>query len=443
MVKVQILQSDGSDQGGIFDTRAYPPASSATWIAPGVHDRVERLHFLHGHEWMLVDLDLRDIEAGANEPDTFGPNSIATRYTTVQARGWFKTHGLSLPKVLDPWRVEDTRDHLDRAEKPNRHLRNLFAQWTRDPTLERCALPGPCQALIEHMVDAVHSGLGPRVLPQHLIDGDSIAACEALGLVHRAPSRDEPPRSPGWRIGAGQELRTNTAAWRVVAALRLRACTQPELPVALGTGGTDARPNPGGQTELASEAPNIFRLEEGLWHIRFQGKSVRMPPNPGHAILCKLLRSPGIAQNVTALDGFSAPRPDDSDEAEQGSLSRGDQVVDSEALAEFKRRFTELSEERERLQELGQSTQLEAVQEKIGQLADAIAAAQGLGGRSRRIGDEHERCRVRVGQTLRRLLAKLEPLHPGLCAHLRESIQNPSGSTPSYSPRTATDWILV
>ena len=52
-----------------------------------------------------------------------------------------------------------------------------------------------------------------------------------------------------------------------------------------------------------------------------------------------------------------------------------------------------------------------------------IAAAAGLGGRDRKLGDETERARKTVGARVRDAQSKIERVHPELAAHLRSALQ--------------------
>ena len=67
-----------------------------------------------------------------------------------------------------------------------------------------------------------------------------------------------------------------------------------------------------------------------------------------------------------------------------------------------------------------------------------IAAAAGLGGRDRKLGDETERARKTVGARVRDAQSKIERVHPELAAHLRSALQ--MGTVCSYTPSASTTW---
>ena len=73
-------------------------------------------------------------------------------------------------------------------------------------------------------------------------------------------------------------------------------------------------------------------------------------------------------------------------------------------------------------------------------LVAELAAATGLGGRPRRLGDQSERARKTVTARIRDVLDRVERAHPALGAHLRASVT--TGTWCSYSPPTPTAWEL-
>jgi hypothetical protein len=67
-----------------------------------------------------------------------------------------------------------------------------------------------------------------------------------------------------------------------------------------------------------------------------------------------------------------------------------------------------------------------------------LAAAAGLGGRDRRLGDETERARKTVSARVRDALSKIESVHPELAAHLRGTLR--MGTVCTYAPAEPTSW---
>jgi SAM-dependent methyltransferase len=67
-----------------------------------------------------------------------------------------------------------------------------------------------------------------------------------------------------------------------------------------------------------------------------------------------------------------------------------------------------------------------------------LAAAAGLGGRDRRLGDETERARKTVSARVRDAISKIERVHPELAMHLRTALR--MGTVCSYTPSESTAW---
>ena len=73
-------------------------------------------------------------------------------------------------------------------------------------------------------------------------------------------------------------------------------------------------------------------------------------------------------------------------------------------------------------------------------LLQELRTAAGLGGRTRRLGDESERARKAVTARIRDTLRKLTDLHPELAEHLTSAVT--TGSSCRYAPDPETRWQL-
>jgi hypothetical protein len=72
------------------------------------------------------------------------------------------------------------------------------------------------------------------------------------------------------------------------------------------------------------------------------------------------------------------------------------------------------------------------------QLVGSLAAALGLGGRARRLGDAAEKARTSVTWRIRHALRRIEAAHPTLGRHLANSIR--TGTFCRYSREHVVDW---
>lgn len=69
---------------------------------------------------------------------------------------------------------------------------------------------------------------------------------------------------------------------------------------------------------------------------------------------------------------------------------------------------------------------------------EQLAAATGLGGRSRRTRGTAERARTAVTWRIRAAIRRVEELHPELGRHLRHAVR--TGTWCSYQPEQAVSW---
>jgi hypothetical protein len=117
-----------------------------------------------------------------------------------------------------------------------------------------------------------------------------------------------------------------------------------------------------------------------------------------------------------------------------------DPVLDERAKAAFKSRLDHLAQEIDDADATGSPERAKMLQSEHDALIRELAAAAGLGGRDRRLGDETERARKTVSARVRDALSKIERLHPELAAHLRGALR--MGTVCSYTPAEPTTWKM-
>jgi hypothetical protein len=115
-----------------------------------------------------------------------------------------------------------------------------------------------------------------------------------------------------------------------------------------------------------------------------------------------------------------------------------DPVLDERAKAAFKSRLDDLAQEIDAADAAGSPERAEKLCSERDALIRHLAAAAGLGGRDRRLGDEAERARKTVSARVRDALSKIEPVHPELATHLRGALR--MGTTCSYTPAGSATW---
>ncbi|GAA2824016.1 hypothetical protein GCM10020220_010650 [Nonomuraea rubra] len=184
---------------------------------------------------------------------------------------------------------------------------------------------------------------------------------------------------------------------------------------------------------LPGSGAAAFRFDGEVWALTFAGRTVHLPDSKGLADLRVLLARPG--SDVPAVELLNPPG------GEVVIAARGmggDDVLDEEARARYRRRLELLDEEIDRAVELGEERRAAEYDVERQALLDELRTAAGLGGRPRRLGDEAERARKAVTNRIRNTLRQLDQRHPELAAHLRASVS--TGSTCRYQPASEVRW---
>ncbi|NGO80712.1 ATPase, partial [Streptomyces sp. YC504] len=179
-------------------------------------------------------------------------------------------------------------------------------------------------------------------------------------------------------------------------------------------------------TDRHEPAPSAyaFRFDGAVWQLTYEGRTVAMPDAKGLRDLRLLLSRPGA--DVPAVHLLA---PEGGAEVVAAGSMGGDAVLDDEAKRRYKRHLARLDEEIDRAPTPERAEKL--VRERAA-LLDELRRAAGLGGRTRRLGDEAERARKAVTARIRDTLRRLDARHPALAAHLRGAIS--TGATCAYRP---------
>jgi hypothetical protein len=183
------------------------------------------------------------------------------------------------------------------------------------------------------------------------------------------------------------------------------------------------------------ETANEFRLDGAVWVLGFGGHQVHLPDAKGLRDLHLLLGQPG--RDVPAVELLS---PEGGAVVVAARRLGGDPVLDEEAKSRYKQRLVWLDDEIDRAAARGSSARVAKLDHERKALIDELRAAAGLGGRTRRLGDEAERARKTVTARIRDTLRRLDESHPELAAHLRAAVS--TGATCRYEPRPGVSWRL-
>ncbi len=208
-----------------------------------------------------------------------------------------------------------------------------------------------------------------------------------------------------------------------------------EVPWA-GAPAGDARPE---------RARNVFRAEGEYWTLAYDGTVCRLRDAKGLHHIAYLLRHPGQQFDARVL---VAPAGDPlggatvtgqgvvvdlvGDVLALGGSEDAGPLLDTQARVAYRRRLVDLREEMAEAERFNDAGRVERLRDEIEMLSAQLAAAVGLGGRSRKAASVTERARLTVTKRIKDALGKVRDSHPALGEHLAARIR--TGYQCAYLP---------
>lgn len=175
-------------------------------------------------------------------------------------------------------------------------------------------------------------------------------------------------------------------------------------------------------------APAIFKQEQAIWHMVFDGVEITMPDLKGFHDIARLLACPETELHCTELMGIDS------------SMDEKDFTMDARARLEYEARARELQHEIEKAEAHNDIGRKEKLQEELEYLVDHLSKSFGLGKRPRKMKSPAERAREAVTLRIRSAVKKIDSHHPSLAKHFSNSLR--TGQFCSYSPEDHREWIL-
>jgi tetratricopeptide (TPR) repeat protein len=180
----------------------------------------------------------------------------------------------------------------------------------------------------------------------------------------------------------------------------------------------------------------VFARDGAMWTLSYGGVTVRMRDAKGLGDLAVLLAVPG--RQVSAADLIAAAG---AGQVGLADLRMGaDEVLDATARRQIRARLASLGEDIAEAESWNDPERAARARAERDALLRELAAAAAPGGLPRLLGDQSERARKAVTARIRDVIGRLEPVHPALASHLRESVT--TGTRCSYSPPTPVSWRL-
>ena len=181
------------------------------------------------------------------------------------------------------------------------------------------------------------------------------------------------------------------------------------------------------------EAPSApaaaeLRHQGGVWTLSFGGSAAQLKDLRGLHYLSALLTRPGQELLAVELQG--------------GPGGGGTPVLDETARRAYRRRLAGIEAALEDAEAFSDAERAARATEERQALADELARAVGLGGRSRTMGSDAERARLNVSRAIRAAIDRIAEVHPELGRHLRLAVR--TGAYCAYEPDPGLDvsWTL-
>lgn len=190
----------------------------------------------------------------------------------------------------------------------------------------------------------------------------------------------------------------------------------------------------GEEPSRAAGETALFRREGEYWTVVFGGRTSRFKDSKGLRWLRVLLAAPGREFHVLDLASDNAAGLTPSPSRENMPVTRAgqDEVLDRRARAAYVRRIAELEDDIADADADNDAGRARRLTEERDFVVGELAAATGLGGRSRAFAGESERARVSVTRAVRLAIEKIAQADTALGQHLTTTVT--TGTFVSYRP---------
>ena len=185
-----------------------------------------------------------------------------------------------------------------------------------------------------------------------------------------------------------------------------------------------------GDVAHQEDTDELLRFDGTQWEFRFEGRAVTLANTVGMRHIGHLIGSPGrsftamqLSAIVNALHTAAPLLPASEGLKVRESTGDGGQMIDDEAVRQFRARLDELADriaEAERNNDLGRLEKLKSEREAI---EDELLRSTGLGGRPRPMSDDSERARKAVSKAIRDVLRRIAKEDPELGKYLEAGLR--------------------
>ncbi len=167
------------------------------------------------------------------------------------------------------------------------------------------------------------------------------------------------------------------------------------------------------------------------WLACHDGERVQLRDSKGLRYLAELIAVPGVERHALDLvDRVEGVDPDSA--VDRRMLGDAGPVLDGAARRAYRHRIEALRNEIEEAIEVGRDDTAETLQDELDRLVGELAAAFGLGGRSRHAASAVERARLNVTRSVRTAITRITEALPAAGAALGRDVR--TGTYCSYGP---------
>lgn len=175
----------------------------------------------------------------------------------------------------------------------------------------------------------------------------------------------------------------------------------------------------------------IFQNQGKTWFLVYDGVPKSVGDSKGMAYIAHLLQMPG--QEIHASDLRNAVSG-----AENVFLGSGGDILDKQALTEYRERLQDIANELREAEENHDLARSGILKEEMEALTVEIGRATGLRGRNRQAANDRERARQSISVAIHRALKAIKDVHPSLWQHLSPFLNITAFL--SYSPDQPISW---
>jgi len=172
---------------------------------------------------------------------------------------------------------------------------------------------------------------------------------------------------------------------------------------------------------------SIFKKEQAIWRIQFEGKEITLTNMKGLADLNRLLQTPETELHCTELMGSGS------------SMDEASFVIDEKAKLAYQQHIRDLEEDITEAEEQNDLARVMKLKNEYEQLLDHLTKALGTGGRKRKLNSAAERARAAVTMRIKKAIKRITTHHLSLGKHLANSIR--TGIFCSYVPEEDRQWV--